>query len=90
MLLGHDVVADRKAETCALAGRLRGKEWLEQLVFDLRRHTNAVVADVDFNRIAQIACRYLQGRLELRVAPLLLAFGSGIKAVADLWRKIMM
>src|SRR5262249_43014152 len=83
MLLGHDVVADRKAETGALAGRLGGEERLKELVFDLLWNANAVVADVYFNRIAQIACRYLQGRLELRIAPLLLAFGSGVEAIAE-------
>src|SRR5215471_13951451 len=83
MLLGHDVVADREAEPGSFAGRLRGEERLKELVFDLRWYANAVVADVDFNRIAQIACRHLQGRLEPRVAPLLLAFGSGIEAIAE-------
>ena len=33
------------------------------------------------NRIAQIACQHFQGRLEVRVASLPLAFGSGIEAV---------
>src|SRR6516225_7164026 len=83
MLLGHDVVADGKPEAGALAGRLGGEEWLKQLVFDLRWNANTVVADVDFNCIAQIACRHLQSRLELRVAPLLLAFGSGVEAIAE-------
>jgi hypothetical protein len=54
MLLGHDVVADLKAEARPFAGRLGGEERLKELVFDLRWNTNAVVADVDFNRIAQI------------------------------------
>src|SRR5262249_5966803 len=83
MLLGHDVVADRKAEARPFAGRFRGEERLKELVFDLRWNANAVVADGDFNRIAQIACRHLQGRLELRVAPLLLAFGSGVEPIAE-------
>src|ERR1700746_601866 len=83
MFLGHDVVADRKAETGSFAGRLGGEERLKELVRDLRWNANAVVADVDFNRIAQIACRHLEGRLELRVAPLLLAFGSSIETIAE-------
>src|SRR5215470_7048466 len=82
MLLGHDVVADRKAEARPFAGGLRGEERLKELVFDLRWNANAIVADVDLNRITQISCRYLQGRLEFRVASLLLAFGSGVEAVA--------
>ena len=35
VLLGDDVVADRKPEAGPLAGRLGRKEGLEQLVFDL-------------------------------------------------------
>ena len=83
MLLGHNVVANRKAEARSFAGRLRGEERLKELVFDFWWNATAVVADVDFNRIAQIPCRHLQGRLELRVAPLLLAFGSSIEAIAE-------
>src|SRR5215467_1804320 len=83
MLLGHNVVADRKSEARPIAGRLGGEEWLKQLVFDFRWNANAVIADVDFNGIAQIPCRHLQGRLELWVAPLLLAFGSCIEAIAE-------
>src|SRR5215469_13419253 len=66
MLLGYDVIADRKPEARPLAGRLGGEERLKELVFDLQWNANAVVADVDFDRIAQIASRHLQGRLELR------------------------
>src|SRR6267142_1489212 len=60
VLLGHDVIADRQAKPCALSGRLGGEEWLEQLVLDLRGNAGAVVADADFDRIAEISCRYLQ------------------------------
>jgi hypothetical protein len=38
MLLGHDVIADRETEAGALAGRLSGEEWLEQLDLDLSRN----------------------------------------------------
>src|SRR6516165_4639559 len=83
MLLGHNVVANRKAETRPFAGRLGGEERLKELALDLGWNANAVVADVDFNRIAQIRCRDPQSRLELRVASLLLAFGSGVEAIAE-------
>src|SRR5262245_64270001 len=63
VLLGHDVIANRETKPGSFAGRLRGEERLKELVFDFRWNADAVVADVDFNRIAQIACRYLQGRL---------------------------
>jgi len=83
MLLGYNVVADRKAKAGPLASRLRGEERLKELALNLRWNANAVIADVDFDRIAKIACRHLQGRLEISVAPLLLAFGSGIEAIAE-------
>jgi hypothetical protein len=83
MLLGHDVVADREAETRSLAGRFGREERLEQFVLDLRRDTNAVVADADLHGLAEIARRHLQRGLETRVASLLLAFGGGIKSVAE-------
>src|SRR5215472_12711006 len=83
MLFGDNVVANRKAEARPFAAGLCGEERLKEIVFDLRWNANAVVADVDFNRIAQIARRHLQGRLELRVAPLFLAFGSSIEAIIE-------
>src|SRR3984893_8290021 len=83
VLLGDDVVADRKPEAGPLAGRLGRKEGLEQLVFDLGWNAGAIVSDAEFNRVAGISRRYLQCRVELRVASLLLAFGSGIEAVTE-------
>jgi|SRR5271163_3331263 len=80
MLLRDDVVADREAKPGALAGRLRGEERLEQLVLDLGRDADAVVADTHLDRVAQIARCHRQLRLELRVASLLLALGGGVKA----------
>ena len=81
--MGNDIIADREAEARPFAGGLRGEERLKEPVFDLRWDANAVVADVDFNRIAQITCRHLQGRFKLRVAPLLLAFGSSIETIVE-------
>ena len=57
MLLGHDVVADRKAEAGAFAGWLGREEGLKELVLDLRGNAGAVVVDADFNRIAEIPRR---------------------------------
>src|ERR1700680_24665 len=70
-------------DTGALAGRFGGEEWLEQLVFDLRDNAGAVVAYADLDCIAEISRRYLQGRLELRVASFLLTFSGGVEAVAE-------
>ena len=83
MLLGHDVIADREAKAGALAGRLGREERLEQLVLDLGWNAGAVVANADFHRIAEIARRHFQGRLEIRVASFTLAFGGRIKAIAE-------
>jgi len=55
MLLGHDVVADREAKAGSLASRLGREERLEQLVLDLRRDTNAVVADADLHCLAELS-----------------------------------
>src|ERR1700730_6951828 len=82
MLLGHDVVADREAKPGALTGRLGREERLEQLVLDLRDYAGAVVADADFDCIAEISCRYLQHRLKAGlIAPA--AFGGGVETVAE-------
>ena len=83
MLLGHDVVADREPEAGPLAGRLGREERLKQLVLDLGRNADAVVADADLDCIAEISRRHLQSRLELRVASLLLAFGGRVEAIAE-------
>jgi len=83
MLLGHDVVADREAKPGPLAGRLGREERLEQFVFDLGKDTDAVVADADLHCLAEIARGHLQRRLETPVVSLLLAFGGGIKSVAE-------
>src|SRR5271156_3507381 len=83
VLLGDDVPADRQPEAGAFAGRLGGEERLKQFVPDLGRDADAVVADADFDRLAEIVRRRSQGRLERRVASLLLALGGGVKTVAE-------
>jgi hypothetical protein len=47
VLLRDDVVRDRDTQARALAGRLRGKERLEQLVLDLWCDASTVVADAE-------------------------------------------
>src|SRR5262249_31589975 len=73
----------RQAEAGALAGWLGREEWLKELVSQFRRDADAVVADADFNGVAEILRRYLQSGLELGVAPLPLALGGGIEAIAE-------
>ena len=55
VLLGHDVVADRQAETGAFARWLGGEEWLEQFVPDVGRNADAIVTDADLHRVTQVA-----------------------------------
>ena len=79
MLLRDDVVADRQAEPGALAGRLGREERLEQLVADLRRDADAVVAHPDLDRVADVARRHL-------AAPAGIAASSAV-ACAACWRR---
>jgi hypothetical protein len=75
-------VAEGQAEPSALASRLRREEWLEQLVLDLGRNADPIVADADFDRFAEIVCRHRQRRLEVRRSAFT-PFGSGVEPVVD-------
>ena len=57
MLLDDDVVTNGQAKPCPFAGRFCRKEWVEQLLLHLRRDTGAVVADSDFDLIAEVLGR---------------------------------
>src|ERR1051325_9840500 len=83
VLLGHDVVADRQSQASSFSGRLGREEWLKELVLHVSRDADPVVACTYFDGITQIARGHLQGRLEFRIAPLLLSLGGGIEAVAE-------
>jgi len=52
MRLGEDVVGDRQATPCALAGRPGGGERLEKIVPDIRRDSGAIFTHAEFNRVA--------------------------------------
>src|SRR5579864_3809837 len=58
VLLSHDVVADRQPKAGPLAGRLGREERLEQLVLDVGRDANAVVANPHLDHVAEIARRH--------------------------------
>src|SRR6516164_1866773 len=83
VLLRDDVVADREAQSGALAGRLGREKRLKQLVPDFGRDTGAVVAHPDFDRLVQIAGRHLEGRAIAGLAIAAGALGGSVKAVAD-------
>src|SRR5262249_49233592 len=78
-----DLPADREPEPGALAGGLRGDKGLEQLVPDVRRDADAVVAHPYFDRVAEIARRHLQHRAKVRSGAVTLPPGGRIKAVAE-------
>src|ERR1019366_6575316 len=54
MLLDDDIIAQRKAETSSLAGGLRRKERIEHLFLYLGRNAGAVVANPDFDGVAEV------------------------------------
>src|SRR5205823_7738132 len=83
VLLRYNVVADRQTEAGSFAGRLGRKERPEQLVLDLGPDAGAVVAHPDLDRLAILARRHPQGRLERSVAALPGAPRSRIKTVAE-------
>src|SRR5215470_17760430 len=83
VLLRDDVVADREAQSGALAGRLGREKRLKQLVPDFGRDTGAVVAHPDLDSVAPIAGRHLEGRAIAGLAVAAGALGGGVKAVAD-------
>ena len=57
MLLDDDVVADGQAKPRALADGLGREERIEHLVLYLGRNAGAVVADPDFDAVAQVLGR---------------------------------
>jgi len=54
MLFDNDVVTDGQAKTSSFTGGLRRKERTKQLLPYLGRDTGAVVADSDFDTIAEV------------------------------------
>src|SRR5260221_10081518 len=71
MLFHHDVVAHRQAKSGALAGRFGGEKGIEHLLLYFQRNSSAVVANADFDPVAEGLCGRAQGRLEALAATLL-------------------
>jgi hypothetical protein len=80
MLFHHDVVAHRQAKSGALPRGLGGEEGIEHFLLYFQRDTDAVIADPDFDRVAEAFGGGAQRRFEGFVAGFL-ALGGGIKAV---------
>ena len=55
MLFHDDVMAHRQSKPGAFAGRLGRKERIEHLFLDLGRDAGAVVANADFDGVAEIS-----------------------------------
>src|SRR5260370_26516905 len=83
MLMGDDVVANRKSKPGAFPGRLGGEERLEELVLDLGGNADAVVAHPNLDGLAEIPRGNRQQGVERPVAFLALALVRGIATVAE-------
>ena len=62
MLLDDDVVTDREPKSRAFSSRFRREERIEHLLFDVGRDSGSVVANPDFDAVAEILGRCNQGR----------------------------
>jgi len=82
VLFHHDVVAHGEPEPGPFAGRLRREERIENLLLDVRRNARPIVADADFNPVAQISCDRLQPRFKAPAGGGS-ALGCGVKPVRD-------
>src|SRR6185312_6230099 len=83
MLFDDDVVADREPETGALARGFGCKEWIENLVLQIRRDAGAVVADADLNLVAAVSGGGAQGRLIVTTIRPCLTLDCRIEPVGD-------
>jgi hypothetical protein len=80
MLFHDDVVAHRQPKPGAFAGGLGGKEGIEHPLPYFGGDSGAVVANPDFDLVAQAFRGCAQRRLETLLTRLL-ALGGGIEAV---------
>jgi hypothetical protein len=83
MLLDDDVMGHRKAQPRSFSGRLGSEEGIEHLFSDAWRDTGAIVANPDFDRLAEVSGGRAERRLEGSVVVLGLAPGRSIEAVGD-------
>src|SRR5512145_3261709 len=56
VLLHDDIIADRQAQSRALACRLRGEKGIENLVANAPRNAIAIVANADFDLVTVVFC----------------------------------
>ena len=83
MLLDDDVVTDRQAKPRPLAGGLGREERIEHLFLYLGRNAGAVVADPDFDAIAEVFGRGSKGGLVVAPIACCFALGRRVEAIGD-------
>ena len=81
MLLDDDVVTDGQAQPGPFTGRLGRKERVEQLLLHLGRYAGAVVANPDFDPVAEVLGRGSQRGLVIALIGVHFALGRGVEAV---------
>ena len=83
MLLDNDVVAQRKAEARSFAGGLGRKERIEHLFLHFRRNTGTVVANPDFDAVAEALSHGSKLWLVVRSVAFRFALCRRVKAVRN-------
>src|SRR5215831_7569239 len=81
MLLDDDVVTDGKPQASPFSGWFCREEWIEHLLLHVSRNTAAVVADANFNVVAEILGRGSKNRLV--VVRLRFALRRCVKAIRN-------
>jgi hypothetical protein len=83
MLLDDDVVTDGQAKPSSFTGGLCRKERAEQLLLHLGRNAGSVVANPDFDAVAQILGRGSKRGLIVAPIRISLTLRRGVEAVGD-------
>ena len=81
MLLHDDVVTDGEPKPCSFSSWLGRKERVEHLFFHVGRHPGAVVADADFDTVAEAFGRSRERRLVVATIILRSTHGRCIEAI---------
>src|SRR6516164_7208379 len=75
-------MAQGQPEPSTFTSRLCREEWVENLLLDVRRDARTIVADADFDPVAEISCDRRQLRFKA-IARLPCALACGVKPVRD-------
>src|SRR5579862_8827118 len=80
MLLDDDVMADREPKPRTFTRWLGGEKRIEHLLLHVGRYAGAVVANADFDAVAEVLGRSSEDGLVIAAIGLGFALGGGIKA----------